>query len=608
MENDDDSINRSTELETNQEGADENATKAERDSAASTLSLSSSSSSSSLDTVTTIEVVETPLPLDKLIVILCILFSESFAATMLFSFVNFMVRDFGIEDDDVGYYVGWLASSFFLGQFVSSFFWGYFSDKNGRRPTLLIGLSGTLISMLWFGLSSTFTSAICARAFGGLLNSNFAIGKAVMSDLTDSTNKARGFAYIGMMWGMGTVLGPLLGGLLSAPVQHFPGLFGGTVFETHPYLLPTSVASSVCFIGLIGTLLYLPETVGSHSNGPNNEVELQIIKQDDYISSTTDDDDQTSVNALSAISRPELLESKKGFFSAIMDKIKRKPDFEKLSADSASVNTDMSDLEKLSTPSSEINDDESPNIDDIDENADEDDNTTKGNSHASGGRISEPSKLEVTLSLLKDKTVQKACGLYAMLSIVFITLDELLPLWAATEIAKGGLAFKEVDIGILWLVSGISLLIFQMFIYARLANKFGPLNTFKSGAVISAFAIGLMPMTSMLVVPLGRYGVWVGIAVIMIFRTWGGTMCFTSANILVNGSAAPEHSGKVNGLAMSVSGLTRSIGPAFGGIVYAWSLSVGHFPIDYRFLFLVLSSLNIVDFVIASLLPKNLGQ
>lgn len=109
-------------------------------------------------------------------------------------FVNFMVKDFNIakSEEEVGYYSGYLASSFFLGQFVSrfvsflkykkklltspshyifSYFWGYLSDKYGRRPILLIGVFGSMVSVTMFGFSQSYFWAIFIRSVGGFLNS-----------------------------------------------------------------------------------------------------------------------------------------------------------------------------------------------------------------------------------------------------------------------------------------------------------------------------------------------------------------------------------------------------------------------------------------------------
>lgn len=63
-----------------------------------------------------------------------------------------------------------LASSFFFAQFCTSIFWGHMSDRYGRRPILLLGLCGSSISCIFFGLSKSLAWAVVSRSMCGLLN------------------------------------------------------------------------------------------------------------------------------------------------------------------------------------------------------------------------------------------------------------------------------------------------------------------------------------------------------------------------------------------------------------------------------------------------------
>jgi hypothetical protein len=69
---------------------------------------------------------ETPLPLKPFFVICCVVLSEAFSVTMIFPFLADMVKDFGVAADDgeIGFYAGWIASSFNLAQFIAAFMWG----------------------------------------------------------------------------------------------------------------------------------------------------------------------------------------------------------------------------------------------------------------------------------------------------------------------------------------------------------------------------------------------------------------------------------------------------------------------------------------------------
>ncbi|KAF0387778.1 MFS general substrate transporter [Gigaspora margarita] len=177
---------------------------------------------------------ETPLPKTTIFVLSVIVFSEPMNSTILFPFVYFMVRDFGVSDDDkeIGRYAGLIASSFFFAQFCFAMFWGSLSDRVGRRPILLLGLLGNIVTCLLFGLSKSLVWAIATRATCGMLNGNVGVAKS-----------------------------PMTGGYLSNPVDRFPGIFGGCLFlKQFPYFLPCAVAAFIGLTGFIVGFFMLPET------------------------------------------------------------------------------------------------------------------------------------------------------------------------------------------------------------------------------------------------------------------------------------------------------------------------------------------------------------
>lgn len=90
----------------------------------------------------------------------------------IFPYVYFMVRDFHITDDPnrIAFYAGLVTSAFTFAEFSTGFLWGRLSDRIGRKPVILTGLTGTALSVLMFGFSKNLTMALTARALGGLLN------------------------------------------------------------------------------------------------------------------------------------------------------------------------------------------------------------------------------------------------------------------------------------------------------------------------------------------------------------------------------------------------------------------------------------------------------
>ena len=202
---------------------------------------------------------------------ICISTSEAAAYTFLFPFVPFMVKSFGVEEEDVGLYSGWIASSFMLGQLFSSFLWGWASDRIGIRPVMLFGLACTIICTILFGFASDLAQAITARFVLGILNGNVGVVKTFIGLITDESNEAEAFGYMALCWGFGSIIGPTVGGLLAQPATKYSSVFTeGSIFATFPFLLPCLATAVIPAVGLCVGLRYLPEPhrAGAHARTP----------------------------------------------------------------------------------------------------------------------------------------------------------------------------------------------------------------------------------------------------------------------------------------------------------------------------------------------------
>lgn len=205
-----------------------------------------------------------PLPIKTMLVLCVVIISEPLSLTILFPFVYFMVRDFGqIEhEEDIGYYVGYIATCFSFAQLLTTIFWGWLSDRVGRRPILLLGLMGNSITMLSFGLSKSLQWAIMSRALCGLLNGNTGVAKSVLGEISNKSNRNVAFSLISVCYNAGMILGPALGGLLEHPVEHriIPRI---EFFVVYPYFLPCLLGAGMSFLGFLSGLFFLPETAKS---------------------------------------------------------------------------------------------------------------------------------------------------------------------------------------------------------------------------------------------------------------------------------------------------------------------------------------------------------
>jgi MFS transporter, DHA1 family, tetracycline resistance protein len=139
------------------------------------------------------------------------------------------------QDDGLGWLhgpiLGALMSSFSLMQFFFAPYWGRLSDRMGRRPILLIGLAGSVIFYGLFGIASILGGGLglalmfAARVGAGIFGATIAAAQAVIADCTPPDKRAHGMAIIGIAFGCGFTLGPLLGfASLFVPTPGAPGL------------------------------------------------------------------------------------------------------------------------------------------------------------------------------------------------------------------------------------------------------------------------------------------------------------------------------------------------------------------------------------------------
>lgn len=125
-------------------------------------------------------------------------------------------RDFGATE----LLGGVIMASFSAMQFVFAPFWGRLSDRIGRRPVILIGLSGSTLSYLIFGVASGLEGdakeyalwvILGSRILAGIMGANISVAQAYMADVSPPEKRSKSMGLIGMAFGLGFVLGPFFG-------------------------------------------------------------------------------------------------------------------------------------------------------------------------------------------------------------------------------------------------------------------------------------------------------------------------------------------------------------------------------------------------------------
>lgn len=112
-------------------------------------------------------------------------------------------------------YVGIIAASYSLMQFLCAPILGALSDRYGRRPVILASLFGLGIDFLIQGFATSLVWLFIGRLFAGILGASFTTANAYIADVSTPETRARNFGLVGVMFGLGFICGPALGGLLG---------------------------------------------------------------------------------------------------------------------------------------------------------------------------------------------------------------------------------------------------------------------------------------------------------------------------------------------------------------------------------------------------------
>jgi len=215
----------------------------------------------------------------RLITVFVIVFIDLLGFGLILPLLPYYAERFGAAP----WVVGLLTASYAAAQLVGAPVLGRLSDRHGRRPILLISIAGTSLGFLLLGFAEPLGSALAgvlpeslfggdlvaaanvatlgvlffSRILDGLTGGNISVAQAYITDITDEENRARGLGLIGAAFGLGFVIGPAVGGALSAGER---------------YAVPAFAAAALALLNWIAVLIWLPESL-------TDEIRAQLAKR-----------------------------------------------------------------------------------------------------------------------------------------------------------------------------------------------------------------------------------------------------------------------------------------------------------------------------------------
>ena len=431
---------------------------------------------------------ESPLPRGQLLTLAFIALCEQTALNSISPYLPEMASSFPeVDPGQVGIYVGTIASAFALAQFATGFFWGWLSDRVGRKPVILTGTLLTTVGFVMFGFCKTLWQAVLVQAFIGIVNGNQGVVSTCLGEITDRSNQSKAFTYLPVIYGLGGITGPVVGGLLVSNARNVDGLYT----SAYPYLLPNLVSAAVLVLELIATMLYLEESLEEAQNLPplGKRVGNLFSWAWQFASST----------------RPSYLRK----YNSRRDHRDHR--------DSSHVQGDAA----------------------VDEDG-EDDSDTDTASHGSMPTLLPLQTTNLTQKEVLNRDTIALLATYLIFQLSNISYNSLYPIFAQAP-PPTGRSLSPQEIGLSLAFAGIVTIVFQVGLFGRLRDKMGNKITYRAGLGGLCLAFLMTPWVRYKDSPgeigdvsSGKIWLWLELGFILLIKTIASVGGLTSFLLLVS--------------------------------------------------------------------------
>ncbi|KAI9833176.1 MAG: hypothetical protein M1819_003799 [Sarea resinae] len=450
--------------------------------------------------------------------------AEPIALTSIFPYAYAMTIDFHVGDkNNASFYAGLLISAFALAEALTGMFWGGLSDRIGRKPVLLLGCAGTLLSLLVVGFASNIWIALLGRALGGSLNGNIGVIQTMVGELVSKPeHEPRAYAVMPFVWSIGTIVGPAIGGTFARPSETLPRIFSPDgLFAKFPYLLPNTICAAMLLVSIAAGYFLLEET----------HPDMQPWSSPADLDNTTAESPLIATAGATNNAAADLRAESYGTFNTV----------------------DVHEGERWLVNS---------------------DGSTRTASYSTQSRPKAFTPRVVALVI--------ALSIFTYHSMSY---DHLLPVFLQDERVKdvtsfasssfdvpGGLGLSTQAVGLIMSVNGVIALFIQAIVFPLFADWLGVWKVFVFVTIFHPLAYFIVPYLAYL----PDHWLYPGIYTCLTIRNFFSILAYPVILILLKeASPAPSVLGKINGLAASAGAACRTVSPPVAGWLYGLGIRVG---------------------------------
>jgi MFS family permease len=206
------------------------------------------------------EIEPTPIPTTQIFSALSCTWSHGYYLNAIPSFFPLWLLIW-FDAAEVGYYVSLMLTMSNIGQVFAYPAWGYAAERIGRRTCLIIGIFLSLTALNLMGFANSYTEACVAVVMIGCVVCTEVCVKTIIGELTDSSNRYKGFSYLGLILGAAHIVAPIVTGLIYDPAKVLGGMYDTAFWAAHPMLLPLMICMLFDLVALTCVVFILKETL-----------------------------------------------------------------------------------------------------------------------------------------------------------------------------------------------------------------------------------------------------------------------------------------------------------------------------------------------------------